>query len=376
MANNRPRYEEALNRGALYRSKQMWQEAFAAYRVAIAEFPKEPAPYAGLGEACLGLMQLDRALECFKLAAKYSRGDIAHLKRVADIQERQGQLVEAAKTYSAAGEYLLRQRKLEEAIGNWERAIRLDSSLLGPHRRLAMIFQRQNKKREAVREYLAIARILQTQGERQKAFQMCQAALRLDPGNQDVLTAVDLIRHGEAGFADPEPVELEMPPISAAEQAEADALTETVRQMAAIFEAEARKKQQAAPPVVVQTDPVDQAAKLAQEQLAEEIFREENERDARVTQQTGLSKLERDALIGQAMDFESRKQVAEAIRCYEKAIGGGLRLTAVYFTLGLLYLQQRELEKARRVLSAAYKDAAYAEAVKLAYARAQKTAAA
>lgn len=376
MANNRPRYEEALNRGALYRSKQMWSEAFTAYRIAIAEFPQEPAPYAGLGEACLGLSQLDRALECFKLAAKYSRGDIIYLKRVADIQERQGELVEAAKTYSAAGEYLLRQRNLDEAIGNWERAIRLDSSLLGPHRRLAMIFQRQNKKREAVREYLAIARILQTHGEQQKAFQMCQAALRLDPGNQDVLTAVDLIRHGEAGFADPEPAQLEMPTISAAEQAEADALTETVRQMAAVFEAEARQKRETSPASKVQTDPVAVASKLAQEQLAEEIFREEDDHDALVTQQTGLSKLERDAFIGQAMDFENRKQINEAIRCYEQAIGGGLRLPAAFFTLGLLYLQQHELEKARQALSAAYKDAAYAEAVKLAYARAQKAAAA
>ncbi len=373
MANNRPRYEEALKRGAMYRSKALWSEAFNAYRLAIAEFPKEPVPYAGLGEACLGLKQLDRALECFKLAAKYSAGDVVYLKRVADIQERRGELTEAAKTYTAVGEFLLRQRNLDEAIGHWERAIRLDSSLLGPHRRLAMIFQRQNKKREAVREYLAIARILQTQNDNAKAFQMCQAALRLDPGNQDVLTAINLIRHGEAGFTEPEPEEIEVPGISAEEQAEADALTETVRQMAAIFEAEAREQQIAAKPAPVRSDPVDTAVRLAGEQLAEEIFREESELDAAIAAKTGMSKLERDALIGQAMDFESRKQVDEAIICYEKAIRGGLRMTAAYFNLGILYLRQKQNEKARRIFGVAVKDAAYAEAVKLAYARAQKS---
>jgi tetratricopeptide (TPR) repeat protein len=370
VANNRPHYEEALKRGAMYSSKEMWKDAFAAYRVAITEFPKEPAPYAGLGEACLGLKQLDRALECFKLAAKYSGGDVAYLKRVADIQERQGQLSEAAKTYTAVGEFLLRQRHLDEAIGNWERAIRLDSSLLGPHRRLAMIFQRQNKKREAVREYLAIARILQAQGDNKRAFQMCQAALRLDPGNQDVLTAVDLIRHGAEGFEDPEPPELEVPGVSAEEQAEADALTETVRQLAAVFEAEARQHRAATPPPVVVHDPVETAVRHAQEQLAEEIFREED--DLETGRKASLSKLERDALIGQAMDFESRHQLDEAITCYEKAIHGGVNMAAAYFNLGMLYLQKRDLEKARNTFGMAVRDSAYTEAIKLAYGRAQK----
>jgi tetratricopeptide (TPR) repeat protein len=372
VANNRPRYEEALNRGAMYSSREMWKDAFGAYRVAIAEFPKEPAPYAGLGEACLGLKQLDKALECFKLAAKYSRGDVSYLKKVADIQERQGQLHDAAKTYTAVGEFLLRQRKLDDAIGNWERAIRLDSNLLGPHRRLAMIFQRQNKKRDAVREYLAIARILQTQGDNKKALQMCQAALRLDPENKDVLTAVDLIRHGEAGFAEPEPEETVMPGVSEEEQAEADALTETVRQMAAIFEAEA-KNQPPKPVEPLSTDPVDVARRLAQEQVAEEIFREEDESDMAAAA-TGLSKLERDALLGQAVDFESRGQADDAIECYEKAIGGGLRMPAAFFNLGLLYLERSDLPKAKRALGHAVKDSNYKDAAKLAFSRAQQAA--
>ncbi|PID85978.1 MAG: hypothetical protein CSA11_09115 [Chloroflexi bacterium] len=372
MANNRPRYEEALNRGTMYSSKERWKDAFGAYRVALAEFPKEPAPYAGLGEACLGLKQLDKALECFKLAAKYSRGDIAYLKKIADIQERQGRLLDAAKTYTAVGEFLLRQRKLDDAIGNWERAVRLDSNLLGPHRRLAMIFQRQNKKRDAVREYLAIARILQAHGDNKKALQMCQAALRLDPKNKDVLTAVDLIRHGEAAYAEPELEETVVPDISEEEQAEADALTETVRQMAAIFEAEA-KKQPLPAPKPVSNDPVDVARRLAQEQIAEEIFREEDQSDMAAAQ-TGLSKLERDALLGQAVDFESRKQVGDAIGCYEKAIGGGLRMPAAFFSLGLLYLQHTDLRKAKRALSYAVKDKNYKEASKLAFTRAQQAA--
>ncbi len=359
MAKDRTKYQKAMRTGLAYNNAQRWQEAFGAFRVAIAEFPQEPAPYAGLGEACLGLKQLDRALECFKLAARYSQGDITYLKKVADIQERQGQLSEAGRTYMAIGEILLKMRKLDEAIGNWQRAIRLDPNLLGAHRRLAMVFQRQNKVRDAVREYLAIARILQMQGESKKAMQMAQAALRLDPGNDDVLKALELIQHGEAAFREEgeEATAAAETQVSEEAQAEADSLTETVRQMAAIFEAERSKQPQ---PEIKAADPVSLARRTAQEQLAEEIFRDEDDSD--VSAENGLSKLERDAALGQGMDFEARGQVADAITSYKKAIEGGLRLPAAYFTLGLLYLESQQKEHARQMLDLAAQEPVYAEA--------------
>lgn len=365
MAKDRIKYQKAMRTGLAYNNAQRWQEAFGAFRVAIGEFPQEPAPYAGLGEACLGLKQLDRALECFKLAARYSQGDITYLKKVADIQERQGQLSEAGRTYMAVGEILLKQRKLDDAIGNWQRSIRLDPNLLGAHRRLAMVFQRQNKVRDAVREYLAIARILQMQGEAKKAMQMAQAALRLDPGNDDVLKALELIQHGEAAFREEEEeVATSETAVSATDQAEADSLTETVRQMAAIFEAERSQQVQVE---IKADDPLVRMRRLAQEQLAEEIFRDEGEND--ISPENGLSKLERDAALGQGMDFEARGQLADAITSYKKAINGGLQLPAAYFAVGLLYLENQQPEDAHQMFALAATDPAYAEASQAALSR-------
>ncbi len=356
MAQNRARYEKALNKGFEYNADENWQKAMGAFRAAIAEFPKAPMPYVGLGEACFGLKQWDRALDCYKLAARYSGGDLSYLRKVADIQERMGQLTEAGRTYMAAGELLLHQRQYDEAISMWQLAVRLEPGLLAAHRRLAMIFQRQNKLREAVRSYLSIARILQERGNNRKALQMCQAALRIDPENEDVLVAVKLIRGGEEAFAEPEPV-VEEEPVAAESE---DGMTQMVRQMASVFaaEQEAKQAQQAQP---APAGPVETARRLAQNQLAEEIFREE---DTAVNAK--LSKLERDALVGQAMDFETRGQVGDAVSCYEKAISGGLRLPAAFFSLGLLYLQQNRNEAARRALGIAAKDSAYLEACKLA----------
>lgn len=357
MAKNRERYKKAYKAGLAFNKAGQYEKAFTAFRVAINEFPREAPAYAGLGEACLNLKQLDRALECYKLATRYSRGDLSYLQKVADIQERQGQLNEASRTYMAVGELLLKQQEIDEAVGNWERAIRLDPGLLGAHRRLAMTFQRQHRQKEAVREYLAIARILQMRGENKKAMQMCQAAMRLDPGNEDVLTAMELIRHGEAAFAQKEKEEQVTPTISTEEQEEADQLTQTVRQMAAAFEAE--RQQQPKRNTAVAMTPVEAARRLAQEQLAEEIFRDE---DDETDSNASLSKLERDAALGQGMDFEQRGQTVEAIDSYKKAIENGLQLAAAYFTLGLLYLDNNQAEEARKMLTQAAQDPAYRKA--------------
>jgi len=360
VAKDRRRYAEALQRGWRLNEQEQWRSAFDAFRIAIDQFPHEPEPYAGIGEACFGLKMLDRALGSYKLAARYSRGDIKYLQRVADIQERLGQLGEAARTYMAAGELQLRQRQLDPAIANWQRAVRLEPGLLGAHRRLAMVFQRQENVKAAVREYLAIARILQMRGDQERALQMCEAALRLDPENEDVLIAMELVRHGEKALEEEEPVAEEAAP-AVADTSEAEAMAATVRQIAEVFEEERKswqRQQQAAPP----DDPVARALRQAQDELAEEIFREEEETEAGT-----LSKLERDALIGQGMDFQSRGQGGKAITCYEKAVAGGLALPAAFFTLGALYLEQGKRAKAKEAFKRAARKREYVPAIRVAW---------
>ena len=55
VAQNRARYEKALEKGFQYNADENWSKAMGAFRVAISEFPKQPMPYVGLGEACFGL---------------------------------------------------------------------------------------------------------------------------------------------------------------------------------------------------------------------------------------------------------------------------------------------------------------------------------
>ena len=129
MANNVAAYQKAMKLGEAYSRQGQWKQAFQAFRSALAEFPQRPEPYAGLGDACFGLKMVDRALESYKLAARYSRGDIRYIQQVADLQERSGQLSEAAPYLPGGGRAELRQRHLEAAVANWERAVRLEPAL-------------------------------------------------------------------------------------------------------------------------------------------------------------------------------------------------------------------------------------------------------
>jgi tetratricopeptide (TPR) repeat protein len=359
-------YKKAIKAGLVFNKKQEWQQAMRAFSIAINEFPRQPEPYVGLAEACTGLKRYDKALDCYKRAARYSDGNIEYIKKVADMQERQGQLHAAGQTYLAAGEILLRRQDLDAAIANWERAIRLEPNLLTAHKRLAMVFQRQGNTKAAVREYLAIARILEHMGDKNKALYMCQAALRLDPNNEDVVKAVELIQHGAEYFENLPGNGEEL----AAEQApeepiqEENELARTVRQIASAFASDiGAQSKMAAQPIIA--DPITQARQMADDQLADEILRDEDDEEYGMVGGS-ISKLQRDVYIGQAIDFQAKKQTAEAIESLEKAIAGGLKLAAGFFVLGLLYLEIGAAEKARQVLQVAAQDETYSQAARLA----------
>jgi len=365
MANNVDLYKKAMKAGLLFNQNEEWAQAMRAFTIAIKEFPRQPEPFVGLAETCTALKQYDRALDCYKRAARYSDGNIEYIKRVADMQERQGQLHAAGQTYLAAGEILLRRRDLDGAIANWERAIRLEPNLLTAHKRLAMVFQRQGDTRSAVREYLAIARILDQMGEPNKALYMCRAALNLDPENEDVRKAVELIQRGAAYYEQEEVVVAEKPAPTIPEPVQEDNdLARTVRQIASTFAADLGSRFE---PVgkPAPADPITQARQTADDELADELMRDEVGEEY-TTSGSGMSKLQRDVYIGQAIDFQSRGNTTEAITSLEKAIRGGLKLSAGFYVLGLLYLEAGQTDRARQVLQIAAQNEKYREAAALA----------
>lgn len=336
MAGNRARFEEALNRGHSHSWDQKWAEAIQEFQAAITEVANEPAPYAGLGMAHLEQNHLKEALENYKLAARFSRGDVIYLRQVADVQERLNLYGEAGKTYMAIGEIELNRRRLSEAMDNWNRAVRLEPDLLRAHQRLASIYERQGSVHNAIREYLAMARILNAQGVSDKALQACQLALKLDPRNAEVLTAIEQVRSGEklAG-------ESESPTYQSS-----DSISEVAQHMAAALK---EKEGDSTGKASDAASPVQDARRLASEKLAEDLFGDEDgDLNAKTLQLT--------TLISQALDYQTRGMTNEAISAYEEAMGLGLDNTAAHFNLGLLYQDKLRFEDAIREFTLSVKD--------------------
>jgi superkiller protein 3 len=327
VAKDQALFNESLNKGHTYLWDQHWTEAIEAFDTAVSIIKDEPAPYAGLGDAYMGLNRLNKALDNYKLAARYSRGNVIYLRKVAEMQEQLGQEHEAGKTYMALGEMALSRRQLEEAMDNWHRAVRLEPNLLRAHQRLASIYQRQGAVRNAIQEYLAIANILQTQGENEQALETCNLALQLDPRNPDILTAIEMVKQGKHIFKKGE--------IPLAKQA---GVTGMLRQMAISSADDWDPSKQDAETAA----PVQDARRLAMEELAGGLFDDEAEDGG------NAGKLQRDYLISQALDYQRRAMVNEAISCYEKAISSGEESMAAHFNLGLLYQDKLRFEDAIR----------------------------
>lgn len=363
MAQDIQRYQKAVKLGEQLNAQEKWNDAIRAFRAALGEFKNRPEAYVGLAEACVGRKQYDRALDCYKLAVRTSSQKIEYLQRITDIQERLGRLGDAARTYMAIGEFYFKQQDTDSAISNWERAIRLDADLLGAHQRLALAFQRQQNTRATVREYLAIARILSSRGQKESALKICAAAGRLEPDNPDVPAAIELIEKGAAAFDLPEEDdEDEVTPVEPHRtDDEQNSMFSAVKQMATILESSgAEAKSQTGD---LSKSPAERGFSQAQEDLANELFGDGDD-EASDFSNAGMLKLERDALIGQAIHYQERGDVAQAIAYYEKAISGGLDLPAAWYMLGILHLQNDSEVAAYQALDRAGSDERYTAAIR------------
>lgn len=318
-------YQEAGNKGHSFIWEQRWEDAVKAFQIAISGRPNEPDLYDGLATAYRGLNDLENALENYQMAARLSKGDAIYLEQVADVQEELKQYDQASQTFMAIGEMKLRDRRIDEAVDNWIKAIRLNPNLLNAHRRLAAVYQRQGNAQPAINEYMIVARLYEERNEPGKALEACQAALELDPRNPDILTAIELLQHGEKAFAEESAHAANQPRIANA-----------------LAEKQADKK------VVA---PVKEAQRMARERMATEIFTDDGGDE--------MVQMQRMALVSQALDYQTRGMINEAISSYEQVIDSGMNSNAARFNLGLLYQEKLRYEDAIHLFEESVRDPEY-----------------
>lgn len=319
MAGDKKVYEKAVQDGLDFAWERKWDEAIEAYKQALAEMPDDPVIHSHLGLAYLEVERFESALRAYGHASKLAPDDPAPLIRIAEIHERLGQTHSAASTYFSVAEIHRRRHAWAEAIQALQEAVRLDPNHMPARLALAEVYAELDQPRRAVQEYLNLARVLQRQGQIEKALDQCRVALELDPQNSEARALGEALQSGEA-VEDAQPV--------------------------------AHKNEEGASPVDMARDkaleelagiPFEDAAVGLPAELSEfEVEVAEGEAPAKPT----LSRPQIDALIAQAIDFQTRGLIDEAIACYTKVIDAGVDRPAAHFNLGLLYQQRLRLEPA------------------------------
>jgi tetratricopeptide (TPR) repeat protein len=351
MIGRREVFDQAMRLGHSAAWDQQWDRAIAAYGTALKEFPDEPLALSSLGFVLLQANNLASALQLYQRAASLNPGDPMAPEKCGEIFERQGRLNEAAQTYLAVAEIHLKRRDVQKAMDNWNRVARLTPDNLAAHTRLALAAERTNLTRQAVVEYIEVARIFQRARDTEKATAAANRALQLDPKSSEARDALDKLRRG---------VPLPLPERPKA--ATGELMPFGAEGLAALQGAGAEP---AAKVGDTKASPLSDAQRQALGQLAEMLFEEDAElakKSVSVDALTrGTGKLRGDQArrslaikyLGQAIGLQSGGETAAAIAQYENALNNGLESPSVNLVLGGLQLERDKPAEAIRRFNAA-----------------------
>ncbi len=359
MAGNRAIYNQAINEGNSAAWEQQWDKAIAAYARALDEFPDDSSVMSSLGLALLAQNRWEQALAVYQRAAQLNPHDPLPLEKCGEIFERMSKNNEAAQAYYMAAESFITKRDINKAIENWGRAALLNPDHFQAHSRLALANERVGKNTEASNGYVQVARLLQKQGDLQKALQAAQRAAQLDPRNSPALQAIDLIQRG-ASLPTPERPRggtgvLRLPPTAAFSRLD-------------VF---AKSASSTRPLSDKKSNPLEDGRRQALERLADLMFEIGEESDAEVGRpkkggtdpfknvRSG-NKLQLISSLTQGIDLQSKGDSRAAIPFFEKAVKAGMEHAALDLVLGTAYFDGERYKEAVKYFQSAAQHPGYA----------------
>lgn len=335
MPGNRESYEQAMRAAFDHSWNRNWKAAIEAYKRALMEFPEDLTAITALGSAFLEIGQPQVALKVFERAVHLAPQDAQALARLADAQERLGKLEEAAATHTRTGHALAQQGKLEEAADAWTQASRLFPDQVQAYLNLAHALEQLGRPEQASAEYTTLAAISQRQGDEELILEYCQEALRLDASN----SKAQLMLRSLQSARQPTTADIEFWEEPEPEPAPPEPNSEDIFSLESLAAEETEAQ-----------SPMERAQRHALQELADLLF------------ETGAESgpdLAIVAVIGQAIDQQTRGLLDEAIQNYRKALNSGLTQTAVFFNLGVLYYERRRYDEAVEAFRRSMRDEAY-----------------
>lgn len=354
MPGNTERFEKALSQGHSAAWDQNWDRAASFYRQALDEFPDHPKAVTSLALALFELKKYPEALTYYQRAVELLPDDPIPLEKASECLELTGKVRQAVDTYLRSAELYIKNKDAEKAISIWKRVVGLSPDNLMAHSRLALVYERLGQRAEAVREYLAVAAVLQFAGQVARTVQVLEHALQIAPDSTDARQALDMVKTGKPltkpgpgrGQAPVQPAAHAGLPSFPEEEILGDGL-----------------------------DPVASACQRALSRLAGLVFEqmegETEEQPAGKGMQAivkgkglfGLGRADQTKImlhLSQVVDLQARKENSQALGELERALSAGLDDAAAFFNLGFLYAETNRLESALRNLQKSVHHADYA----------------
>ncbi len=349
MTGNQDHFHQAMNQGHSAAWDQQWESAAAHYRRALEEFPNHPKALSSLGLSLLELHQEQEALMCYYQVTKITPDDPLPVEKVAQICEKLNRPADVVLAALRAADLYMKKNDMQRAVANWMRVIRLDRENLQAHSRLAVVYERQGRKVEAVSEYLTAAALVQRQGDFAKAGQAVAHALQVLPESTEARQAWSRLKMGE------------MLPLQA--RSEPAAKSHTASQVSTSA-TRRRREMEMAGKMSNQgpKDPINEAGQKALNELAGVLF--EQSEEVRESVETARRNL--DAIVsgegvvtpeqagrsqtllqlGRALDAQTGAHKEHAVDALERAVNLGLNHPAADYNLALLYSRTDRLEEA------------------------------
>jgi tetratricopeptide (TPR) repeat protein len=359
MAGNRAIYEQAVNEGNSAAWDQQWEQAIASYARALDEFPDDASVMSSLGLALLAQNRWEQALAVYQRAAQLKPDDPLPLEKCAEILDRLNKSLEASQAYYLAAEAFVAKRDVTKAVQNWTRSVTLNIDHFQSYSRLALANERIGKNTDASHGYVQVARMLQKQGDMQKALQAAQRAAQLDPRNQAALKAVDMVQHG-AMIPDPQ---LNRPAGGATflSPAVAFAPVDMFSKESRSIHANWGKK----------SNPLEDGRQFALSQLANLLFEttddEADSKSSKGKRSTNPFKHVKNtnraqvvSVLTQAIEAQSKGNAETAAPLLEKVVKLGLEHPAINYLLGASHFDGERYRDAAKQLNTAAENPAYA----------------
>ena len=344
MAGDRQRFDKVMNQGHSAVWDQSWEKAASYYRQALDEFPEDAKALTSLALALFELGDYKGSLLNYQRAVKVIPDDPIPMEKIASLLERLGRADQAIDAYMRSAELYVKNREVNKSIEIWQHVIGLNAEYPMAHSRLGLIYERLDRKAEAVNEYLAIASLFQHAGDIQKATQAVTHALQILPGSSEAGQALNMIKMGRLL---PRPAQTRRP-LDFATKVEVQKPVQPAREQAANQDPVAATRQKA----------ISSLASLLFDSMAGESTTSAGFQSIMRGGGSSTSGGQVDTTrvmvhLSQVIDAISRREDNQAIEELTQALDAGLDHPSAYYLLGMLLDQAGRLESAVRNLQRA-----------------------